>query len=133
MPRKSQVSYTKEYRRAQYHRLRAANPDLWRDKDREKGRRRYADPVQRAKVRANANAKRYGLTVEQRDVLFKNGCGVCGTTEKLTIDHNHATHEVRGALCHSHNAALGFLNDNPFLIDALQDYLHRTTYAPLAA
>jgi hypothetical protein len=46
-----------------------------------------------------------------------------GTTNRLHLDHDHETGTVRGLLCHSHNVALGHLNDNPEHLFALVAYL----------
>src|SRR5512137_1519538 len=51
--------------------------------------------------------KRYGLTPEQYDVLFrkqKGVCAICGRPppkrSRLAVDHNHKTAAIRGLLCH---------------------------------
>lgn len=74
--------------------------------------------------------KRFGLTLEEYDKLFKkqNGiCAVCGNVNRdgifLSVDHDHATGEIRGLLCSFCNSALGFARDNPVTLRKLADYL----------
>jgi hypothetical protein len=52
-------------------------------------------------------ASRYNITVEQSVSIKSNGCYLCGSFDKLCIDHNHKTNEVRGCLCHQCNISLG--------------------------
>ncbi len=66
----------------------------------------------RANYRARNNWKKYGLSEEQWLELRSKGCGICGSMEKLVIDHNHDTGVIRGALCTMHNTALGKFNDS---------------------
>jgi len=73
----------------------------------------------------------YGMTLESYDEMVKlqNGrCLICQDLPKgrwgvLHVDHCHETGKVRGLLCVGCNKALGFLNDNPDLAEALADYL----------
>ena len=64
----------------------------------------------------------YGLTEEEYNKMPKY-CEVCGSTERLCIDHDHNTGKVRGILCGRCNIALGLLKDNPIYIDNLKEYL----------
>ena len=64
----------------------------------------------------------YGLTEEEYNKMPKY-CEVCGSTERLCIDHDHNTGKVRGILCGRCNIALGMLKDNPIYIDNLKKYL----------
>jgi hypothetical protein len=68
------------------------------------------------------NLRRYGITVALYDELLARqggGCAICGAPESgtarpsLSVDHDHATGEVRGLLCFSCNAGIGMLGDNP--------------------
>lgn len=79
----------------------------------------------------------YELTLEQYQKLHdaqKGLCAVCGSPEthldkktgepqRLSVDHDHKTGEVRGLLCRSCNRALGFLKDNADLCMRLINYL----------
>lgn len=76
----------------------------------------------------------YGMTIEQYDKLYADQNGKCAICEKaednrkkqrLSVDHDHKTGQVRGLLCDRHNRALGMLHDS---IDTLQraiDYLKK--------
>ena len=69
------------------------------------------------------NAKYYyGLSEEEYNML-PDYCQVCGSTERLCIDHDHKTGKVRGVLCSSCNCALGFSKDNPTILEGLKQYL----------
>jgi hypothetical protein len=51
--------------------------------------------------------RRYGLTTDEYNALIGRGCEICGSTEKLCVDHCHETLKVRGCLCNDCNLALG--------------------------
>lgn len=63
----------------------------------------------------------HGLTQAQYDAMYaaQGGvCAICGTDNwhpwsTPSIDHDHATGEVRGLLCGSCNAGLGHFRDDP--------------------
>jgi hypothetical protein len=61
----------------------------------------------------------YGLAIEQYNEMAKFGCHICGAEAweqphgRLHVDHNHATGEVRGLLCHGCNRGLGCFRDDP--------------------
>jgi len=62
-------------------------------------------------------------------VKIKNGTQVCQNwgcenTERLHIDHNHNTGEIRGLLCHGCNVALGMIQENPRRLQGLLDWIH---------
>jgi hypothetical protein len=50
-------------------------------------------------------------------------CVICGENEKLVVDHDHATGEVRGMLCSSCNLGLGKFKDDPELLEYARIYL----------
>lgn len=61
----------------------------------------------------------------------QNGCClICGKSEKengkrLSIDHNHSTHQVRGLLCQNCNTGLGAFKDDCTALDKAIEYLQR--------
>ena len=75
------------------------------------------------KTKVNHIKRRYGLTVDEYNNLIENGCEVCGTTENLCVDHCHETLKVRGCLCNRCNVALGFLREDPVIIQQLLNYI----------
>lgn len=73
--------------------------------------------------------RKYGITIEQYDEMFRSQGGVCAVCERpqqrrrLNVDHNHITGAVRGLLCDHCNIGLGKLKDNPGLLLAALNYL----------
>lgn len=78
----------------------------------------------------------YGLTEEQYKGLMSSAnhkCQICygdgfvmnnmRHKAKLVVDHDHATGEVRGVLCHNCNRALGLLQDDPKIVSNAVKYL----------
>lgn len=72
---------------------------------------------------------RYGVSRQQYDqmIVAQGGrCAVCGDpTERLHVDHDHATGDVRGLLCRMCNQGLGFLRDNIEVMRSAVRYLER--------
>ena len=67
--------------------------------------------------------RRYGITLEEFDNMKDNQdgkCAICGSisgkinkkNDRLTVDHDHSTGEVRGILCHKCNFGLGHFDDD---------------------
>lgn len=50
---------------------------------------------------------------------------ICGSSERLVIDHTHTTGIMRGLLCYKHNTGLGMFNDNAVLLRKAADYLDK--------
>lgn len=74
--------------------------------------------------------RRYGLSEMETAALRKLAvCGICGTDDpqgrhgNFHIDHDHATGEVRGVLCHNCNLALGHFQDDADILRAAIAYL----------
>jgi hypothetical protein len=76
----------------------------------------------------------YGREWRRRKQIEKAGyaptvCESCGgPTRKghqMSWDHDHKTGKFRGWLCHSCNAALGLLKDDPERIAKLLNYIER--------
>lgn len=65
-----------------------------------------------------------------------NLCAICGRDggkngTKLTIDHNHTSHQFRGLLCTQCNAGLGMFKENSIFLDAAQTYLDTWLVTPV--
>ena len=65
---------------------------------------------------------RYNLTVDEL-VALQPVCEVCGSTERIHIDHDHETGNFRGVLCGGCNTALGLTNEDPERLEALARYI----------
>lgn len=73
--------------------------------------------------------RRYGLTIEQYDMMLKQQKGVCASCgaapnkNRLSVDHNHTTGKVRGLLCVPCNRLIGHL-ERPLAVPAMK-YLRK--------
>ena len=76
--------------------------------------------------RKNALKKRYKLTIEEYNEMYRkqeSKCGICGIhenklTKKLNIDHDHKTGKARELLCQKCNVALSYFENfdsKPFI------------------
>lgn len=80
---------------------------------------------------------KYGLTLEQVEIIRARGCGICGGEGgegrwgNLHIDHDHRTGDVRGGLCHTCNLGLGNFKDDPALLAAALSYVTTPPGPPL--
>ena len=94
----------------------------------------YIDTEQGEKQDKVAYAQKktlYGLSKEQflEIASAQNyACAICSADSsdapyRLCVDHNYETNEIRGLLCSSCNAALGFFNDNPIRMRKAVDYI----------
>lgn len=95
-----------------------------------------ADPEKHYRMLRNSKLKKYGLTIQEYDSLFKSQqgvCKICGETETkgrgkhketLAVDHCHTTGKVRGLLCSSCNRGLGFFFDSTDKLKNAIEYLN---------
>jgi len=104
-----------------------------RDKYNANRREKY-DPEREkfSKIRIN-----YNLSKEQYEALYDSqsgSCAICGATENLVVDHDHACCPaaakscgkcVRGLLCGNCNNGLGRFNDNVDSLQKAAEYLRR--------
>jgi excisionase family DNA binding protein len=117
------VEYMRAYRLA--HKLRLS--------DAAKAYRKKHDPKEWSKKNRASHLKtKYGLTVSEYDALLKSqagSCAICKTTNWTNrephVDHDHKTGRVRGILCPTCNAAIGFIKENPIIAWAMADYLQK--------
>lgn len=57
-------------------------------------------------------------------------CVICGVEDKLVVDHDHLTGEIRGMLCNHCNRGLGHFRDDPLLLEFAAQYLYASIDAP---
>ena len=108
---------------------------------------RARDRTKHAKNRENKNAKSrtyyhankdkyrnyhlkkcYGIKQVDYEMMLRyqqNKCAICNDelNNKLLVDHNHKTEEIRGLLCNSCNALIGYAKENPDILNSAIDYL----------
>lgn len=105
-----------------YDGLQTSCKDCQRTYRREWGR---ANPDAVRRWSRKQHPKRYGMTLGEYEAYLASGCQVCGATERLHLDHCHASGVIRGALCHHCNTALGLVGESPDRLRALIEYLER--------
>ena len=57
-------------------------------------------------------------------------CVICGSEEKLVVDHDHKTGKIRGMLCNHCNRGLGHFRDDPMLLEFAAMYLYASSDSP---
>lgn len=75
-----------------------------------------------------STASRYGMSVAELQAFrdaHKHECGICGASEIVYVDHDHATGRPRGLLCPSCNSAIGLLGEDPKRFAAAVAYLEK--------
>ena len=112
--KESKKAYDREYhrkRKEQRKAERAANPD---------------------KFKSTEILSKYGISMDDYYLLLGlqgGGCAICGSVDPkfgrkyFCVDHDHATQQVRGLLCHSCNLGLGHFQDSSVLLKSAQAYL----------
>ena len=60
-------------------------------------------------------------------------CTICGSEEKLVVDHDHKTNKIRGLLCNHCNRGLGHFKDDPDLLEYARIYLLAAENSPEAS
>ena len=81
----------------------------------------WADPeAMRSKDR-----KRHQIDYEMMLNYQQHKCAICNEQlgEKLFVDHNHSTGQVRGLLCSECNSALGYIKESRQILENMIDYL----------
>lgn len=88
--------------------------------------------------RKYALKRNYGITMEEYQALHEvqgGVCAICGQPETtvqgrtntpfcLAVDHDHDTGKVRGLLCTPCNRGIGFLRDDPAILERALEYLN---------
>lgn len=79
------------------------------------------------KVTAYEYKKKYGITVDQFNTMFKDQDGRCAICvdelKKPNVDHNHWTGKVRGLLCMNCNFLVGQYERKSDIAENLEVYL----------
>ncbi len=74
-----------------------------------------ANRARRRAICARHLLRKDGVPVEELArlpaLLQKTECQTCGSTERLCVDHDHATKRLRGVLCNPCNRLLGGLEN----------------------
>lgn len=85
----------------------------------------YRNEINRGKFRntiSDENLKELKSSIKQ--------CVICGSEEKLVVDHDHKTGQIRGLLCNHCNRGLGHFRDDPMLLEFAAHYLYASVDAP---
>lgn len=113
----------------------------------ETGRKRHITTPAREGIRRRSRVKMRELRARRdeqfRELVAKMGetCEICGTAEsgrtskdgkvnRLHIDHDHVSGEIRGLLCHHCNLGIGHLRDDLSLLRKAIAYLERYAENP---
>lgn len=90
---------------------------------------RRQTPQQLEYERKTKLRSKYGLSVEEWEVMYADQNGLCAICRlplvetKIHVDHNHTTGEVRGLLCRLCNPGIGYFQDDPELLMRAAEYL----------
>jgi len=126
--------------KARYPLVREANiarARKWREENLERfqanQRRMRSTPEAKLRARAGHLKRKFGMTVEQYDVMLAaqgGGCCICGRPPRddisLHVDHDHSTGMIRGILCFRCNNALADFQEDPALLIKAAGYVSRS-------
>jgi hypothetical protein len=87
--------------------------------ERLRSRRRLDKPLTATMVALGLNRDDIARLI----TTYGGRCAICDGTNRLVVDHCHASVAFRGILCNSCNVGLGFFKDNPALLSRAIDYL----------
>lgn len=90
--------------------------------------KKYCKKCHLATRRTRERCQRHGITIEEFQVLSKaqhNQCVLCGSKNRLVLDHDHVTDKLRCLLCWPCNLGLGMFKDDPAKLRAAADYIDR--------
>ncbi len=85
-------------------------------------------PGELSKAQRKSHLKRtYNLSLEDYNKLYiaqSGKCAICDQfEEKLDVDHDHTTNEIRGLLCRQCNVALGMIQENMSILSNMAMYV----------
>ena len=84
-------------------------------------------PAGRRALHNNTLLARYGITLEQKEKMFRdqNGaCKLCGEkNKKLIVEHCHVYGKVRGLTCNRCNAFVSHLEKYPGIVERAMEHI----------
>lgn len=108
-----------------------SQPDEAKQRERDRVKKWYSTPQGKLAKRRQNLRRRYGVSLEEYERMFKaaNGkCEICGAIDPprgLFVDHCHNTLKVRGLLCGACNTGLGWYEK--VLSVNIEKYLQKLT------
>lgn len=114
-----QAEYIQSYKANNEEKLK----NIWR-----KASRKYIN----YDIRRNKTLKKYGLDLESYNNIFdkqQGACKICGDKINLCVDHDHKTGKIRGLLCNACNKGIGYMKDNPDILEKAILYLKENDIA----
>ena len=81
-------------------------------------------------------AQRYGISLDDMNKMLQAGCSICGSFDKLIIDHDHSCCDkqnyscgkcVRGVLCNKCNLGLAHFEDSIDKMLSAIEYIRRNS------
>jgi len=108
----------------------------WANREHCMQRAKNNNKLKSSQLRADYTLKSlYGIEHGWYQKTFEAQCGkcaICGrnnsgrsNSKRFCVDHNHATGEVRGLLCHPCNSGIGKLKDDISLLQSAIHYLQQ--------
>ena len=123
----------RESRRNYARKVRKERPEVVKER-RLSWRQRNKEHIRAYQRKSNRRVvlRKYGMTVEEYNLLFESQGGLCGICKKpesenhgvkLSVDHDHHTDKVRALLCLDCNSLLGFAKDSILILESAIRYL----------
>jgi hypothetical protein len=113
----------------------------WREKNPERNRtgyeRRYSVAKQSGHNYDVSLRRQFGITLADYEKLLADQHGVCyicgkpetvvhcGQVRRLAVDHDHTTGKVRRLLCTVCNTRVGWVEEDPILVEKIQAYIRQ--------
>lgn len=102
--------------------------DFYADKRNRDGHMTLCKSCFNIKQERNRQLRKYGVSPDDRRAMLAaqgGRCPICNEKRKLVTDHDHVTGRVRALLCDRCNRLLGVVDDDPRLLAAAIDFLHK--------
>ena len=95
--------------------------------ERKRNAKRLKCPEYKRSTKYARIKREYGLDAATYDAMLAGGCQICGSVDRLHVDHCHEQGHVRGVLCGSCNTGLGYVERPSGWLGKALDYLRRTS------